>query len=68
MELKMKAARERKSVASVIRGKLIDKQDETTLKERMKLLRELRVFARKMAKKNKGVNLTQAVIDARYEK
>lgn len=66
MDLKMKAARERKSVAAVIRAQLLIK-DRKKVKNNKVLLGRLEVFREKMARKNKGINLTQAVIDARYE-
>jgi len=66
MDLKMKAARERKSVASVIRAQLLIKEGKKAKKNK-DLLRRLEVFREKMARKNRGINLTQAVIDARYE-
>ncbi len=64
MDLKLKAARERKSVASVIREKLENKEHA---KDTKKLLTRIERFGKKMAKKHPGLNLTQAVIDARYE-
>lgn len=66
MDLKMKAARERKSVAAVIRAQLLIKEGRKAKKNK-DLLRRLDVFREEMARKNKGINLTQAVIDARYE-
>ena len=66
MDLKIKAARERKSVAAVIRAQLLVEEKKKTRKNK-DLLRRLEVFREKMAGKNKGINLTQAVIDARYE-
>ena len=67
MDLKMRAAKERKSVAAVIREKLsVEKKlNRTKAKE---LLIEMDRLGRKIAKENPGLNLTQAVIDARYEK
>ena len=66
MDLKMKAARERKSVAAVIRGQLLTKE-KNKAKKNKDLLSKLEIFREKMARKNRGINLTQAVIDARYE-
>jgi len=66
MDLKMKAARERKSVAALIREELLIKERKMA-KRRKSLLRRLEAFRERMARKNKGINLTQAVIDARYE-
>jgi len=66
MDLKMKAARERKSVAAVIRAQLLTKE-KNKAKKNKDLLSKLEIFREKMARKNRGINLTQAVIDARYE-
>lgn len=66
MELKMKAARERKSVAAVIREKLRG-DTMTEEKEAKKLLDRMEKLAIKIAKESKDLNLTQAVIDARYK-
>lgn len=63
----MKAARERKSVAAVIREGLSIKERKM-IRKKKSLLSRLEVFRESMAIKNKGINLTQAVIDARYEK
>lgn len=65
MDLKMKAARERKSVAAVIRQKL-STDENTGSKEGKKLLQKIEKFSRKIAKKSPHLNLTQTVIDARY--
>lgn len=66
MELKMKAARERKSVAAVIREKLME---DTTIEEKKtkNLLSRMNTLSERIANSTKGLNLTQAVIDARYE-
>lgn len=70
MDLKMKAAKERRSVASVIREKIFksDTDKETTGKKRADiLLRRLKRLAALNAKENKGINMTKAVIEMRYE-
>jgi len=66
MELKMKAARERKSIAALIREKLAikEKMDETKKKE---LLRRMKRLGKRIAKQNPGLNLTQGLINMRYE-
>lgn len=66
MELKMKAARERKSIAAVIREKLSE-ENKTTGKRKGDLLKKIDKFSQKIAEKSPGLNLTQAVIDARYQ-
>lgn len=63
MDLKMQAARERKSVAAVIREKLSSNQQGKS----QDLLQSIKNFGRKIAKKQKGLNLTKAVIEMRYE-
>lgn len=65
MELKLKAARERKSVAAVIREKLSEKEANKTTGGA--LLRKMEKFSRKIAATSPGLNLTQAVIDSRYQ-
>lgn len=63
MELKMSAAKERKSVAAVIREKLTGKSSAAELP----LLKRLHQVAGNIAKENKGINFTQGVISMRYE-
>lgn len=63
MEFKMHAARERKSVAQVIRERL-SKEHNRKANDILKRMDEL---GRKMAKQNKKLNLTKALIDMRYE-
>ena len=67
IELKIKAANERKSVAAVIREKLAeDKKIDS--KEGKELLQKLEKFSQRIAKKSPHLNLTQTVIDTRYQK
>jgi len=63
MELKMKAAQQRKSVAAVIREKLVDNKQ----RDQLNLLERLRALGEKIAKDNKGLNLTKGLIEMRYE-
>lgn len=51
MELKMKAARERKSVAAVIREKLVT-TDMKTIQRRKGMVRELEKFSQKLSAKS----------------
>mgnify|MGYP001583036850 CR=1 FL=1 len=70
MELKLKAARERKSVAAIIRDKLSGKQvhkEEGQKRKREKLLKDMDKFGRAMARKHPGLNLSKALIEMRYE-
>lgn len=66
----MKAARERKSVASVIRDKIIESPIVTVTRREKRvdiLLRKLKKLAARNAKENKGINFTKEVIKMRYE-
>ena len=70
MDLKMKAARQRKSVAAVIREKIVEPQFNTADRRKKRaaiLLRKLDKFRERTAKENKGINLTKALIEMRYE-
>lgn len=65
MELKMKAALERKSVAAVIREKLSeDKLKENNTDE---LIYNLKQLGKKITNENPGLNLTKNLIEMRYE-
>ncbi len=66
MDLKMKAAKERKSLADVIREKLGAKKDFTA-DNANKLLRRMQKLGEEIAKENKGLNLTKGLIEMRYE-
>ena len=63
MDLKLKAAKERKSVAAVIREKLVDNKP----KDQSDVLGKLKKLGAKIAKENKGLNLTKGLIEMRYE-
>lgn len=67
MELKMRAAKERKSVAAIIREKLSDEK-KVGDNQGKDLLQRMEKFSRRITTKSPGLNLTQAVIDARYQK
>lgn len=60
----MQAARERKSVAAVIRERITKPKES---KNTARLLRELRIVSKKIEKQAKGLNLTKALIENRYE-
>ncbi len=66
MDLKMRAAKQRKSVAELIREKLTRKSDAQQ-EDRMHLLEKMQILAKKIAKENKGVNFTKGLIQMRYE-
>lgn len=65
IELKMEAAKKRKSVASIIRERVFVKK--TQKKKSEKLALELAEIQKAMMKENKGLNLTKALIEMRYE-
>ncbi len=64
MDLKMTAARERKSVAEVVRRRLSAK---TKVEEKKDLVERLEKFAKQMAKQNPGVSFSRELIKMRYE-
>lgn len=65
MNLKMTAAKQRKSVAAIVREKLgVETNDTVTQKD---LWLKLDKFASRMAKKNHGVSLSKKLIKMRYE-
>jgi len=66
MNLKIKAARERKSLAVVIREKLGVKKDFTA-ENAKRILAEMQKLGEEIAKENKGVNFTKGLIEMRYE-
>jgi len=70
MELKMIAARSRKSVADLVRKgvNMIIKKEKGSKKANVtKMLKELNKLARENARQNPGLNLTKALIEMRYE-
>jgi len=68
MQLKIKAARERKSVAAVIRDRLNEQSFNTDRqKHAEEMVAKMKAFGEKMAKKNKGINMSQELIKMRYE-
>lgn len=66
MDLKMKAVRERKSLALVIREKLGIKKDFTA-ENAKKILARMQKLGEEIAKENKGINFTKGLIEMRYE-
>ena len=66
----MKAAKERKSVAAVIREKIAQPQIDTADRRKKRadiLLRKLKKLAALNARESKGVNFTKELIKMRYE-
>lgn len=69
MELKLEAARKRKSVATLIRDK-VKKSKKRVIRDKVDIaaeLRELNNLAKNIAKENKGISLSKALIEMRYE-
>lgn len=66
MDLKIKAAKERKSLALVIREKLGVKKANTADNVK-RILGRMRKLGEEIAKENKGLNLTKGLIEMRYE-
>ena len=67
MDLKMEAARKRKSVAEIVRNKIAKKKILPKKRSIEKQIQELNKFAEKIAKQNPGLDLTKALIEMRYE-
>lgn len=63
MDLKMRAAQERRSVAAVIRQKLVDKPPAQVID----LLKATEILGKKIAKQHKGLNLAKALREMRDE-
>lgn len=68
MDLKIKAAKERKSVAAVIREELSKEQKEKKKKKVKEYLKEFDKLALVISKENKGINFTEELVKMRYEK
>lgn len=66
MELKLKAAKERKSVAAVIRELLYSKKPEHRVNKK-ELIERMKKLGKKIAKDHPGLNLSKKLIKMRYE-
>lgn len=66
MAYKMQAARQRKSVAAVMREKLAPEKKRSKQSINA-LMKEFDRVAKVIAKQNKGISLSKALIEARYE-
>ena len=64
MDLKMDAAKNRKSVAAVVRDRLGAKKEKQNKKD---LWKRIDAFAKEMSRKNPGLSLGQKLIEMRYE-
>lgn len=68
MDLKLEAAKKRKSVAAVVREKVTKKKVSAPTGAYVEAkMRELEKLARETARQNPGLNLTKALIEMRYE-
>jgi len=66
MDFKMQAARQRKSVAEIMRSKLIPIKKPQKLNVK-KYLKELNKLAEENRRQNPKLNFTKALIEMRYE-
>lgn len=66
MDFKMQAARERKSIAEIMREKLVPKKKPEKINVK-KFLKELKKIAAENRRQNPKLNLTKALIEMRYE-
>ena len=67
MELKMEAAKRRKSVAALVREKIQKKGQEAKKPSTQRLLKDLEKFAKTMSKKYPNLRLSEKLIEMRYE-
>ena len=70
MDLKMKAARERKSVAAIIRERLVDQKKDKKESQNLqtqKILKQMEQLGKRLAKENPGANFAKGLIEMRYE-
>jgi len=67
MELKMEAAKQRLSVAQVIRERISKKSEANKNRKTEKLMKELKKIADENAKLNPGVSFSEKLIEMRYE-
>jgi hypothetical protein len=65
MELKMEAAKKRTSVAQIVRAKI--SKNTVRTRETSKLLKEMDEIAKEISRQNPNVNLTEKLIEMRYE-
>lgn len=67
LNLKMEAAKKRKSLAAIIRGKISAKEQELSNKEVGKIMAETRKLAKENTKKLKGFDIVKALREIRNE-
>lgn len=66
MELKLEAAKTRKSIAALVRERLAKKKISQK-KDATAMMNNLEKLARETARQNKGINFTKGIIKMRYE-
>jgi hypothetical protein len=67
MDLKMEAAKKRTSVAEVVRAKILTKKTSDKKSSTEVLMKKFDKIAGEIDKQNKGVNLSEKLIEMRYE-
>ena len=69
MELKMEAAKKRKSVAALVRESLSKarKQKASRRNNTAKLIREFNKIAKENSRQNPGISFSEKLIEMRYE-
>jgi len=67
MELKLQAARKRSSISALIREQIQTQTVEKEEKRAQDLIKAFDSLSKRIARHNKGINLTKAVIDMRCE-
>ena len=67
MELKMEAAMLRKSIAQIVRERVRQKKKISTRADIEKFMKRSAKIAKEIARQNKGISLSKALIEMRYE-
>ncbi|MBI2029935.1 hypothetical protein HYT02_05955 [Candidatus Gottesmanbacteria bacterium] len=66
MEIKIEAAKKRKSVAALVRDKFTRKSKKKQ-RDVKTIMKELDKLAKETARQNPGINFTEKLIEMRYE-
>ena len=67
MELKMEAARKRRSIADIVRESVAKRKNIMGITNVEKFLKKADKIAREISRQNKGKSLSKALIEMRYE-
>ena len=67
MDLKMEAAKNRTSVAEVVRTKVLNKKTSKKDRSTKLLMKKFDKIAGEIDEQNKGINLSERLIEMRYE-